>query len=103
MSHRVAKALQLQLCQTAKGVFSGPLGKSAIYLFLFISLVYKKPCFHRHVIITSPVLTVSVSTDGGMYGGASLKAKRYSALKSTANELCAIFSHLEETKKIIIL
>lgn len=34
-----------------------------------------------------------------MLGGALLKAKRYSALKSTANKLNVIFIHLEKKNK----
>lgn len=37
----------------------------------------------------------------GMYGGTSLKAKRYSALKSTTNKLYAIFLSFGEKNRRI--
>ncbi len=64
------------------------------YLFVYFSWCFSKP----RIIVASSCLTVSVMADGGMYGGALVKADRYSALKSTADEICASLSHLEATK-----
>ncbi len=52
---QLCSSTQLQLCQAAKGVSSGPLEKkSAIYLFLFIRLfflVFFKTSHHRRIIM----------------------------------------------------
>lgn len=84
MSHRDAKALHLQSCQTSKGVpppHPHPLRVIDLFILIYSFISLQISMFHCHSFAVFTALMIL-----GMYGGALLKAKRYSALKSMSFE-----------------
>lgn len=82
MSHRDAKALHLQPCQTSKGVPPlPPLRVIDLFILIYSFISLQISMFHCHSFAVFTALMIL-----GMYGGALLKAKRYSALKSMSFE-----------------
>lgn len=80
MSHRDAKALHLQPCQTSKGA-PHPLRVIDLFILIYSFISLQISMFHCHSFAVFTALMIL-----GMYGGALLKAKRYSALKSMSFE-----------------
>lgn len=75
VSHRDAKALQLQLSDCQRCLLQP--SRKVTDLFILIYSVF----FSGHVFKKAHhIIAKSVLTDGGTCGGASLKAKTYSAL-----------------------
>lgn len=86
MSHHDAKALQAAAFVRLPKVSSPALLKVSdlfilIYSFMFPDVFLKFSLRSSHSNISA------ILAGGGMFGGASLKAKRYSALKSTTKEI----------------
>lgn len=82
MSHRDAKALHLQPCQTSKGVVPPhPLRVIDLFILIYSFISLQISMFHCHSFAVFTALMIL-----GLYGGALLKAKRYSALKSMSFE-----------------
>lgn len=81
MSHRDAKALHLQPCQTSKGVPPHPLRVIDLFILIYSFISLQISMFHCHSFAVFTALMIL-----GLYGGALLKAKRYSALKSMSFE-----------------